>query len=88
VLAINVDIYYNGFSRNEKELKMSNTFDLMETCRECGETQVINVNADDLYAWRGGKLIQNAFPYLSADERELMISGVCGKCFDSLFPPE
>jgi len=67
---------------------MSNIFDLMKTCHECGETQVINVNIDDLDAWRKGEFIQNTFPYLDADERENMISGVCGKCFDSLFPPD
>lgn len=28
--------------------------------------------------------VQECFPYLSADERELMISGMCGTCFDNL----
>jgi hypothetical protein len=28
--------------------------------------------------------VQECFPYLSADERELMISGMCGSCFDNL----
>ena len=36
----------------------------------------------------GVGLIQNAMPNLSADDRELLISGICGPCFDKMFPPE
>jgi hypothetical protein len=66
----------------------TNTFDIQTTCRECKSVKVVNVNADDYKAWLKGGLIQNVMPYLSADERELLISGVCGECFDKMFPPE
>lgn len=32
--------------------------------------------------------ITEAFPHLSADDRELIISGICGKCYDAMFSNE
>ena len=54
-------------------------------CIQCGEAQHIEARTADLDSWIGGELIQNAMPYLSADEREILISGVCGTCFDNMF---
>tara|TARA_Y100000296_G_scaffold73682_1_gene91423 strand:- start:308 stop:457 length:150 start_codon:yes stop_codon:yes gene_type:complete len=48
----------------------------------------MQVQAEDYEAWENGELIQNAMPYLSADEREVLISGMCGPCFDNLFGDE
>jgi hypothetical protein len=45
-------------------------------------------NEMDVAHWEGGALIQDALGYLTADERELLISGTCGACFDNMFPPE
>jgi hypothetical protein len=36
---------------------------------------------------RGGT-VQSIFKDLGADERELLISGTCGECWDKLFPKE
>jgi hypothetical protein len=36
----------------------------------------------------GGGFIQELFPYLTADERELLLNGFCGPCFDSFCPPD
>lgn len=55
-------------------------------CPFCGRVSEINVNEEDYYAWNSGnKLAQDAFPYLSADEREILISGICPSCWDSMF---
>lgn len=54
-------------------------------CRSCGRFVDVYVNVDDFNAWQDGELIQNAFPYLSADEREILISRTCGPCFDKMF---
>jgi hypothetical protein len=51
----------------------------------CKKEQVIKVKPKDYYAWQNGKLIQVAMPYLTAGEREMLISGVCEDCFSSLF---
>lgn len=57
-------------------------------CRMCGDTHILMVNNKDVQRWQDGGLIQDIMPYLSADERELLISGTCGTCFDNMFPPE
>jgi hypothetical protein len=46
------------------------------------------VETADFEAWKGGKPIQDAFPYLAPSLREILMTGICGECFDKLFPPE
>ena len=55
------------------------------TCRKCNDQVEMKVNIDDVTAWENGKLIQDAMPYLTPDEREVLISGTCGPCFDKMF---
>ena len=57
-------------------------------CRMCQETTDLKVNFQGFVNWKSGELIQEALPELSCDERELLISGTCGTCFDELFPSE
>jgi hypothetical protein len=57
-------------------------------CAMCKQVQKIEVCANDYDAWRQGALIQNVFDYLSEDERELLMSGICGKCYDKYFGGE
>jgi hypothetical protein len=45
----------------------------------------LTVSLAEYLAWCEGKLIQKAMPELTKDERELLISGTCGPCFDRLF---
>jgi len=54
----------------------------------CGASFPLDVTDEQIANWRNGALIQRAMPNLTADERELLISGYCGTCFDKLFPPE
>ena len=58
---------------------------LIRKCQGCGGTYRITVYEDDLIAWENGAFIQSVMPYLSADERELLISGFCGDCFAKMF---
>jgi hypothetical protein len=39
-------------------------------------------------AWLEGELIQNAMPFLSSSDRELMISGINSEDWDSMFKEE
>ena len=58
-------------------------------CKKCNEVNEIDVDFEKFIAWRSSKmLIQEAFPELDADQRELLISGICPKCWDELFPSE
>jgi len=61
---------------------------LWATCNKCKDQVEMAVNVDDYTSWENGALIQDAMPYLSAGEREVLISGVCGPCFDNLFGEE
>ena len=55
------------------------------TCVSCGKNNVLYVPAEGLKKREQGELIQNCFPTLSADERELFVSKICGTCFDAMF---
>lgn len=58
-------------------------------CPFCGGVNYVNVFAEDLAAWKKGDLnAQDAFPYLNANERELLISGICDTCWNELFGGE
>ena len=57
-------------------------------CSQCATATSVDVRHNDLVAWRNGVFAQVAFPYLTNGERESLISGVCGPCFDAMFPDE
>lgn len=61
----------------------------INTCPFCGKENIVEVNCEDfiLYA-EGEALVQDAFPYLSPNEREVIISGICGDCWDKAFGGE
>jgi hypothetical protein len=57
-------------------------------CRMCAGKFILFVKGKDYLKWKYGEgFIQDLMPYLSASERELLISETCGDCFDNLFPP-
>jgi hypothetical protein len=55
------------------------------TCRTCKTDYLLKVNAEDIKKINQGVHVQNAMPYLSAGERELLISGICDTCFNKMF---
>jgi len=57
-------------------------------CRSCEEVTDLTVNIEGFIAWRGGELIQTALPELDAYQRELLISGICPKCWEQMFPSD
>ena len=57
-------------------------------CVHCDTDYDIMVDPADLKRWYDGELIQVALDYLTDDERELLMSGTCGKCWDKLFPED
>lgn len=59
-----------------------------QTCLMCNRTYEIEMDVDAYKKWIAGSNIQDVAPELSIDERELLISGVCGNCFDELFQDE
>lgn len=57
-------------------------------CPFCGKETAILLPEADYADWTNGKNAQDAFPYLSAETRESLISGICPSCWDSMFPSE
>lgn len=55
------------------------------TCPLCQKTNEIEVNMHDYLAWQNGLVIQSAMPYLSASEREMLITGICDDCWKESF---
>ena len=58
------------------------------TCTVCNKPQIIPFTIGQEERWHAGEHIQNVIPEVSADLRELLISGICGSCFDGLFTDE
>ena len=65
---------------------MSETEIVVKTkCPICGRPQNIVVSREGYENWRhNGKLIQNALPTLTADEREALMTGTCSDCWAKL----
>ena len=61
---------------------------LSPVCVKCGTEHHIIVKAKALREYKHGPLIQRAFPNMSADDREILTSGMCGECFDQMFEEE
>lgn len=72
---------------------MSNcTLKLSIVCRGCGKLHELMVDPQDKRDHENKvgqkRFAQHAYPYLNADDRELIISQTCGKCWADMFPPE
>lgn len=56
------------------------------TCVNCKTHHTITVPTDGYKRWATGQAkIQDALPMLSEDERELLMSGICPRCWDKIF---
>lgn len=53
-----------------------------------GKPFSITVKHSDANEWINGGLIQKCFPYLDADNREILMTGIDGETWNSMFPPE
>jgi hypothetical protein len=62
--------------------------DHLVVCRQCKVEYHILASQEGVQKWKAGKLIQNALPDLSANERELFISQTCGNCWDKIYPQD
>ena len=55
-------------------------------CKHCGITYDLLLDKEDLRKWKDGEgYIQNVLAYLSAGERELLISGTCDNCWTNMY---
>lgn len=55
---------------------------MTKTCPMCRKevTKYLNITNEQMSAYVGGMLVQNAFPHLSVEDREFIITGYCDSC--------
>ena len=59
---------------------------IIETvCPFCGCVETVTVHPCDWIKYENGGLVQDCFPYLTASQRERLISGICSDCWDDMF---
>lgn len=61
---------------------------IQRKCPHCGKEQTLDVNNSQYYDWMAGKDVQLAFPDLTSDQREILISGICPECWKDIFGEE
>lgn len=55
-------------------------------CRTCGQLRPVDCTDEQYVRWKEGReLIQDVMPKTSKDQRELLLSGICGECFEKMF---
>ena len=54
------------------------------TCSSCGDVFRITAPKSAWDARANGARVQEAFPMLNSDQREILVSGICGPCFDEM----
>lgn len=70
-------------------MKFEHAMTIICTCPHCHKVHEVEVDFEDYTNYMMGDAnIQDAFPYLSANEREYLLSGLCEGCWDSLFAEE
>lgn len=57
-------------------------------CPFCGQDNGIEVDMASYEKWQGGAFVQNAFPTLTAEEREVLVSGSHADCWDEAYDDE
>lgn len=63
----------------------SNLLDVTVVCPECDQPHTVTVNNKAYAAWRDGAHIQDVMPDLSVDQREMLITGIDGPCWNRMF---
>lgn len=58
---------------------------ITKPCPYCGTISKVSVPESGYKQWMSGTRIQDALPMLTADEREILMSRVCPKCWDEVF---
>lgn len=82
-------IVHDQSTEDIDDVKVLNTV-VQIKCNTCKTDSIFNVNKQSLLNYSTGKAeykVQDMFPHLTANQREIFINNMCGKCFDNLFKP-
>lgn len=69
--------YLNSAETNGLETE----YTITSQCPYCNASKNIQVKLKDYDNWQDGILAQEAFPYLSAEDREMVLTGICPQCW-------
>jgi len=64
---------------------MSASKEILKTCPICSTVGKLIVDEDGWRSYEQGALVQRAFPTLSPEDREFLITGMCSPCQDDIF---
>lgn len=59
--------------------------DVEVRCPICGKSYIITVPYEGFRNWQDGGRIQRCLPTLSNEDRESLMTGICGDCWDKLY---
>jgi NOL1/NOP2/fmu family ribosome biogenesis protein len=56
-----------------------------QACLYCGKTSEVELDLEKVRRWQAGEHVQNVWPEMTTDEREVLITGIHGPCWDAIF---
>ena len=60
--------------------------EIQTQCPFCADQHIVDVDRNGYVQWSiGDKLIQDALPTLSSDDRERLLTGICPDCWNESF---
>lgn len=77
--------YEEELRMGEQQEQQQPRVEITRVCIKCMKKKVFNLNATAVKAWQSGSFIQDVFPFMSAGDREMLISSICSQCFDDMF---
>lgn len=69
-------------------MEMKGQIMLSGECILCNKHVRFQVSETGYLNWTNGMNIQDALPEISTDKREMMLTNICGICFDRTFNDE
>lgn len=57
---------------------------ITKPCLNCGKSSKVKLDDAKVARWKRGERIQNVWPEMTPDERELLISGIHPECWKLL----
>jgi hypothetical protein len=78
--------YFDNFCSYEEKIN-PHRYIFKGPCIKCKKIIEVAVRGPELYRYRQGDFIQDALKSNTPEEREFLMSGICGKCWDEISDP-
>ena len=77
--------FAENYCKCVESISPEHTFTYTGKCQITGKEVSVTVKANELFDYRLGRLIQDAFPSLTSGQREFLISGFSDEGWDQTF---